>query len=193
MLLAPPLPVATFGVLSLLGMPGSGKSTLGRRLATSFGCPFLDLDAAIEERTGQRIPAIFKADGEAFFRQLEADTLREAATRPGPLVLATGGGTPCFHDNLAVLQAAGPTLWLDVPNSVLAARLQAAGLASRPLLAAAQPAFDEGESPLETWLRETLAARSRFYALARLHLPNPGPVDVLPAALALLSKAGYLA
>ncbi len=171
-------------------MPGSGKSTLGRRLAAHFAYPFLDLDAAIVARAGRSIPAIFAAEGEAYFRQLEADALREVVARPGPLVLATGGGTPCFHANLAVLQAAGLTLWLDVPVPVLAARLRRGGLAKRPLLAAAPAA---GPTPpgapdaLETQLRETLVARRGFYALAQLQLPDTR----LAGVLARLAKAGF--
>ena len=177
-------------------MPGAGKSTLGRYLATHYGCPFLDLDDAIVARAGRGIPAIFAAEGEAFFRRLEADTLRAVVAQPGPLVLATGGGTPCFHQNLEVLQPAGPTLWLDVPVPVLATRLRAAGLASRPLLAAAQTTpIAAAASPsaaadaLENWLRETLAARQQFYALARLRLPDSP--NLLRQAQVLLAATGF--
>ena len=142
-------------------MPGSGKTTLGRGLADHFSLPFLDLDAEIVARAGQVISAIFLQHGEAHFRQLEADTLREVTAQPGPLVLATGGGTPCFHGNLAVLQATGITLWLDVPVPVLTARLAlAAEKKSRPLLATS--------GPTEKWLLETLSTRMQFYQQAQL-------------------------
>ena len=159
-------------------MPGAGKTTLGRALAAHYTLPFFDLDAEIATRAGQAIPALFAQHGEAHFRQLEADTLREVAARPGPLVLATGGGTPCFHHNLAVLGAAGVTLWLDVPAPVLAARLAAAAeTASRPLLAAT--------GALETWLAETLTARTQFYAQSQVRLAHPvGPVAAVAARLA---------
>ncbi|WP_310391167.1 shikimate kinase [Hymenobacter sp.] len=170
--------------LYLIGMPGSGKTTLGRALAAHFNLPFLDLDAEIGARAGQVIPAIFLQHGEAHFRQLEADVLRAVAARPGPLVLATGGGTPCFHGNLAVLNATGFTAWLDVPVPVLATRLAAvAETASRPLLATAGPS--------EKWLRETLGARAQFYAQARLRCSGD---DLAAAAVAAqLTAAGFAA
>lgn len=163
-------------------MPGSGKSTLGRALGRRFGRPFLDLDAEIVARTGMAIPAIFEHHGEAYFRQVEADTLRAVAARSKPLVLATGGGTPCSHDNLAVLNATCFTLWLDVPVAVLAERLSRGGAARRPLLATAGP-------DLAAWLAETLAARARFYAQARLRFAEPG--QPLAALLPALAQAGF--
>ena len=164
--------------LYLIGMPGSGKTTLGQALAAHYALPFLDLDAEIVARAGQVIPAIFLKHGEAYFRQLEADVLRDIAARPEAVVLATGGGTPCFHDNLTVLSATGCTAWLDVPVAVLAARLAAGPeTASRPLLATS--------GPTETWLRETLSARAQFYARAQVRIAYPaGPVATVAVQLA---------
>ena len=169
------------GHLSLVGLPGAGKTTLGRQLAAHFNRPFLDLDAAIEALTGRSVREIFAAEGETHFRSLEATVLREALRHPGPpLVLATGGGTPCFHNNMALLNDAGPTLWLDVPVDVLAARLPPSEVAKRPLVAAAGGA--------EAWLRETLARRMMFYAQARLRC---GAACTLPAVVAQLAGAGF--
>jgi shikimate kinase len=164
-----------------VGLPGAGKTTLGRQLAAHFNRPFLDLDAAIEARAGRAVSQIFADEGEASFRALEAAVLREALAHPGPpLVLATGGGTPCFHDNMALLNRAGLTLWLDVPVEALAARFSAAEVAKRPLMAAAGGA--------EAWLRETLTARLRFYAQARLRC---SAACTLPAVVAQLAGAGF--
>ena len=180
--MADPAPTGGAGHLSILGMPGSGKTTLGRALAAHFALPFVDLDAEIVAHAGQSIPSIFQQHGEAHFRQLEAEVLRLVATRPGPLVLATGGGTPCFHDNLAVLDATGITLWLDVPVPVLAARLAAtAETASRPLLATT--------GPTEKWLRETLEVRYQFYSQAQLHQTEGTAPE---AVAAQLLAAGFI-
>lgn len=167
--------------LYLIGMPGSGKTTLGRALAAHYALPFLDLDAEIVARAGQLVPAIFMQHGEKHFRQLEADTLRELAAQPGPLVLATGGGTPCFHDNLRVLNDTGCTLWLDTPLEVLAARLAAvAETTSRPLLATS--------GPTAKWLRETLSARAEFYRQAQVRCA--GAACSVAAVAAQLAAAG---
>ena len=144
--------------------------------------PFLDLDAEIVARAGQVIPAIFLEHGEAHFRQLEAEVLRDITAQPGPLVLATGGGTPCFHDNLAVLNDTGVTLWLDAPVATLQARLSAATeQRSRPLLAST--------GPTEKWLRETLAARTRFYTQAQVRCA--GEACTVAAVVAPLAAAGF--
>lgn len=164
--------------LYLVGMPGSGKTTLGRALAAHYALPFLDLDAEIEARAGQVIPAIFLEHGEARFRELETETLHDLVARPGALVLATGGGTPYFHDNMTLLNATGVTLWLDVPVPVLKTRLAAANEKnSRPLLASA--------GPTEKWLVETLSARQRFYGRAKLRCEGAAcSVELITAQLA---------
>ena len=168
--------------LSILGMPGSGKTTLGQAVAQHFNWRFLDLDAEIVARAGQAIPAIFAEHGEAHFRQLEAEALRTVVGSPGPLVLATGGGTPCFHGNINVLNASTFTLWLDVPVAVLARRLKRGGAARRPLLAGAG-------LQLAAALAETLAARQQFYGQARLRFTETR--EPLAALLPALAQAGF--
>lgn len=178
---AAPFSPSGSGHLSLVGLPGAGKTTLGRQLAAHFNRPFLDLDVAIEAQAGRSVPEIFAAEGEAGFRALEAAMLRKVLGHSGaPLVLSTGGGTPCFHDNMTLLNSAGPTLWLDVPVEVLAARLLPAEVAKRPLMAAAGGA--------EAWLRETLRARIKFYAQARLRC---SAACTLPAVVAQLAGTGF--
>ncbi|MGI4833739.1 MAG: shikimate kinase [Janthinobacterium lividum] len=174
--------------LFLIGLPGSGKTTLGRQLAAHYGRAFVDLDDMIVAEAGHSIPTIFAAEGEAGFRRREAAALAALAGRAGPLlVVATGGGTPCFHDNLAVLRGAGFVLWLAVPVPELARRLAAAGqAAARPLLAATA-AHESPATTLLTHLARTLAARERFYAQA--HLRHPGAA--LAEVVAALAAAGF--
>jgi shikimate kinase len=173
--------------LYLIGLPGSGKTTIGRRLAAHYGWEFRDLDVDIVTQAGCTIPEIFAAEGEAGFRQREADALRAVAARPGPpLVLATGGGTPCFHDNLGVLHDTGFTVWLDVPLPELVRRLVRAS-STRPLLAATV-AQESPETALFEQLGRTLAARERFYSQARLRYAGAATVAALTVALA---EAGF--
>jgi len=149
--------------LYLIGMPGAGKTTLGRALATFYSVPFYDLDEEIVRREGRSIADIFAQEGEAYFREREAATLRAVVAEHEKLVLATGGGTPCFHDNMEVLLDTGLALYLAVPVELLVQRLHRAA-AARPLLAG----LPDPEA-LTTRLRETLAAREQFYNRAPLH------------------------
>ena len=170
--------------LYLIGLPGSGKTTLGRQLAAHYGREFLDLDAAIVAEAGRAVPEIFAAEGEAGFRAREAAALRAVAAWPGrPLVVATGGGTPCFHDNLAVLRSSGFLLWLDVPLPELVRRL-GRSRSSRPLLAAAVSPAESPAEALAAHLGRTLATRERFYAQAHLRYAGAATAAALLAALA---------
>lgn len=146
----------------LVGFMGSGKSFWGRQLAARLGCSFIDLDAMIELETGLSISEIFATKGEGTFRTIEADCLRkiDLGTKP---VVATGGGTPCFFDNMEWMNHHGLTIFLDVPVPVLADRLRT-DTAPRPLLDGL-----EGEA-LTNLIASRLAARRSFYEQARLIL-----------------------
>ena len=90
---------------ALVGMPGSGKSTVGRHLARRLDLPFVDLDQRLEERLGCAIKDFFAQQGEAVFRAHESALLAELAAQPGPLVLSTGGGAVLAQANRAQLRA----------------------------------------------------------------------------------------
>jgi shikimate kinase len=175
--------------LYLIGLPASGKTTLGRQLAAYYGREFLDLDHRIVAEAGQRIPEIFASEGEEGFRRREAAALAAVASQPGrPLVVATGGGTPCFFNNLAVLHASGFVLWLDVPLRELQRRLARRNqAATRPLLAATATAATP-QAALADWLARTHEARAGFYSQARLRHPGGPAAEVAMA----LEVAGFL-
>ncbi|MBK0403304.1 shikimate kinase [Adhaeribacter sp. BT258] len=162
----------------LIGMPGAGKTTLGRNLAAQLGRTFLDLDEAIEEAAGKTIPQIFEEKGEAYFRELEAETLKTVSFSAEKLVVATGGGTPCFHQNMAFMHAHGLTVYLKVSPEVLAERLLASDLSARPLLK------NKTKPLVMKYLRETLRERATFYEQAGIIFENPSVQLTAGASLA---------
>ena len=116
----------------LVGYMGSGKSTVGRRLAHLTGWLFIDLDKYIEERNCRSVPQIFALEGEMAFREKEHKALEEVSEFDN-VVVATGGGAPCFFDNMALMNRTGTTLFLDVEPQTLAGRL-AVSKTERPLI-----------------------------------------------------------
>lgn len=118
----------------LIGLPGSGKSTLGKELAAKLNILFVDLDAEIEKETGKKIAAIFKDHGEFFFRQRESEHLRKWASSTEAFVMATGGGTPAYFDNMELINGSGKSIFLDVPASEIVRRIRSTELSERPLL-----------------------------------------------------------
>ncbi len=110
-----------FKNLVLIGMPGCGKTTVGRRLAKLLGREFVDLDAMIVEKAGKTIPDIFAEDGEEVFRQLETDCAAEAGKRSGA-VISTGGGIVTHERNRNLLRQNGTLVFINRPTSQLSTR-----------------------------------------------------------------------
>ena len=104
--------------LVLIGMPGAGKTTVGRLLAAKTGKSFVDLDEEIVQRAGKSIPAIFAESGEAVFRDMESDLI-QALSEKGGQVIATGGGTILREENVTRLQQNGRLIFLDRPLAAL--------------------------------------------------------------------------
>lgn len=143
----------------LVGMMGSGKTTVGRLLAERTGREFIDLDAMIEARAGKRIVDIFSESGEEGFRDLESETLQDVAGATHA-VIATGGGLVIRPENRRILQGLGLVVWLDAPPDVLLKRI--GDDESRPMI--------HGQNPQKR-MERLLSDRRGFYADAsNIHL-----------------------
>ncbi|MBC6400689.1 MAG: shikimate kinase [Ekhidna sp.] len=108
----------------LVGLPGAGKTTLGIQLADHLGIPFVDLDLEIEKHAKQSIRSIFSEKSEAYFRRLENRKLNDVIKELTTFVMATGGGTPCFFDNMKVMNAEGKTIFINTSIDKIKRRLQ---------------------------------------------------------------------
>lgn len=117
----------------LIGMPGSGKSTLGNKLALHLGVRYIDLDKEIEAEMGMSIPEIFKSHGENKFRVIESEILRKLSHNIPAFVMSTGGGAPCYHKGIHYMNQIGLTVYLNVSIDELERRLKISK-EERPLL-----------------------------------------------------------
>lgn len=106
----------------LIGMPGSGKSTLGISLANLMNYSFIDLDERIIEMEQMPISEVFSQKGEGYFRQVEQQALQNTFTEEN-IIVATGGGTPCFFDNMEKINHNGISIFLNIPLNQLVVRL----------------------------------------------------------------------
>jgi shikimate kinase len=163
--------------VALVGMMGSGKSSIGRRLALRLGIPFRDADAEIERAAGMSIPDIFSIRGEAEFRSGEARVILRLLEN-GPQVLATGGGAFMNSDTRAAIASKGISVWLNAEFDVLMRRIRRRH--DRPLLKTGDPA--------ET-VRKLIQERYPIYALADLTIesrdvPHEKIVDEIVSLLA---------
>lgn len=140
----------------LTGFMGVGKSTIGITLAEHLQYPFLDTDKYIESQTLRPIRAIFAAHGEVYFRRLETDCLRDTLHLDN-VVVATGGGLPCFNHNMDWIKQKGVSIFLRATPMLLAQRLIKEKF-QRPLLANLQ------ENELITFIENRLIERHMYYS-----------------------------
>lgn len=151
----------------LVGMMSSGKSTLGKKLARALNYKFVDLDKLIEKDQGMDIPSLFSQKGESYFRDVESRILKETIENQ-QVVLATGGGTPCFFDNMDFIKNLGISIFLDVPAADLARRIENHGKDDRPILS--------GTTSLETTLQLKIDERLPYYS--RADITMKGDIEV---------------
>lgn len=143
----------------LIGFMGCGKSTLGRKLAAALDLSFIDLDTFLEEKYFRTIPQIFKEEGEESFRLKEHSVLREVS-RFDDVIVATGGGAPCFHGNMDLMNEAGYCIFLDVDTEALVNRLLHARV-ERPLIKG------KSREELTGFIDEMMHKRRPFYEQAK--------------------------
>lgn len=139
---------------------GCGKSTMGRAVSALTGVPFIDLDNYIEQRFHITVKEIFAQRGEGGFRDVERRMLQEVADFED-VIVACGGGTPCFFDNMEYMNSHGTTVFLNTPIDRLHSRLMR-GRHKRPLIA------DKDDEELMTFIKEALAKRMEHYSKAQI-------------------------
>ncbi len=144
----------------LIGYMGSGKSSVGKVLAEKMKLSFVDLDDHIEEQEKRTIPEIFEKDGEKKFRELEKKYLHEVVKRNHTIV-SLGGGTPCFFDNMDVVNRSGISVYIKLDNEALGRRL-AKAKKKRPLIQ------DMTEVDLQYFIEANLEKREPFYLRSKI-------------------------
>ncbi|QQL49297.1 shikimate kinase [Mucilaginibacter ginkgonis] len=144
----------------LIGFMGCGKTTLGRKLASRLSYDFIDLDQVLETQEGITIAQYFATYGEERFRTKESEVLKSVITGDDQ-VISTGGGLPCFFDNINWMKANGKVVYINLPPAALASRLENAK-EERPLL--------QGKhgNELVKFIAEKLAEREPFYLQANI-------------------------
>ena len=149
----------------IVGMPSSGKSTIGKLLSRQLFTEFIDLDELIVQHEGISITDIFQKKGESYFRELERQILMEQLSRNGSgYVLATGGGTPCFFDNMDLMNQHGVTIFINVPIEDLFQKLQKKGTQKSPLLQ------NKSSEELLLELQSKFDERKKYYAESQIIL-----------------------
>lgn len=148
-------------LIFLIGYMGSGKTTIGRLVAKRMSMNFADMDAHIESKVGKSVAEIFSEMGEENFRKLERDCLLEVADFENTII-STGGGAPCFFDNMEIMNSRGDTIYICLTPKQLASRLRTTNLNDRPVLASYQ-----GDD-LEKFIASALHKREIFYNQAKI-------------------------
>ncbi|MFK7756476.1 MAG: shikimate kinase [Flavobacteriales bacterium] len=154
----------------LIGYMASGKTTIGEKLAAQLKVDFIDLDQFIESQEKKSISAIFNDGGEALFRGVEMKCLKETIQLPGDYVISTGGGTPCFYDNMKDMNEGGLTIYLEMDAKSITYRL-VNFRGDRPLV------NDISEEELLEFVEQQMEERKYYYAEAKMKVSAFGFTD----------------
>ncbi|MBS1747184.1 MAG: shikimate kinase [Bacteroidetes bacterium] len=146
----------------LIGLMGSGKTFWSEKIYQQSGIPAYDLDKEIELSEGKTIASIFTEKGEAYFRQKENEVLKSFACKNN-FILSTGGGAPCYFDNMDWMNRAGVTIWIDEPINIIVERLKPEK-SQRPLIAQVK------DEDLPIFFSDMRNNRKQFYSKAKYHL-----------------------
>jgi shikimate kinase len=149
----------------LIGFMGSGKTYWGKALSQKLSMPFFDLDEKVAEHEGKSIAEVFKTKGEEYFRLLEKDVLHLLAENHESFVMATGGGTPCFFNNIDYLKKQGTVVWINSSTDSLYRRL-VKEKEQRPLISAIP------DHELKSYIIKKYSSRKIFYQQASVILPE---------------------
>lgn len=150
----------------LIGFMGSGKTHWGRLLSQKLGMPFFDLDEQLVETAGKSIAAIFASEGEEKFRLLEKETLHIISESHESFVMACGGGTPCFFNNIDYMNQSGTTVWINTTTEELFRRLSKEK-DHRPLISTLQ------DAELRNYINRKFSDRRIFYEQAAVTMDDP--------------------
>ena len=158
----------------IVGMPASGKSRLGKYISSMTDLCFIDLDLEIEKKLDSNVKDIFEIKGEKFFRKFETKTLKEIIESESNFILATGGGTPCFNENMSIINNSGVSIFIDVKREILHERISRND--KRPLLS--------GAFSLEKKLSDLYKERIEYYQKSKYHVSK----DVRDRVLSIINS-----
>ena len=154
----------------LIGFMGSGKTHWGRLLSQKLSLPFFDLDEQVAEHAGKSIPEIFAAEGEEHFRMQEKEVLHIITESHESFVMACGGGSPCYFNNIEYMQQAGTTVWINTALEILFQRL-VKEKEKRPLIK------ELSDEQLKNFISKKFADRKIYYEQADIKMDDE-PVQI---------------
>lgn len=157
-------------IVFLIGMPACGKTTIGKRLAKKLQFTFLDLDNHLVDKENSSVSKIFSEKGETFFRELEHKYLTEISATNTNCIVSTGGGTPCFHNNVVFMKSAGKVIYIKPEPETLFLRLKQDN--KRPLFAGLS------EIEVKEKLFFLLQQREKFYLQAHYQINTQYKSDI---------------